>query len=134
MGDGLDVLVEGLVHDVDGDSGLHGDVGDLGDHLLGAEELEDALVDAHLEAIVGVGTFTARGFANHQSELLGGHAHGAVHAHRLVLLIASANQVRLAESLVLEVSADLFHSLYVLGGERNADAADLGLVSDVHLL
>ena len=134
VGDSLDILVERLVHDINSHSRFHGDVGDLGDHLLGAEELEDALVDAHLEAIVSVGTFTTRRLANHQSELLGRHAHRAVHTHRLVLLIASAYKVRLAEGLVLQICAYLLHGLNVLGGERNADTADLRLVSDVHLL
>lgn len=134
VGNGRDVLVEGLVHDVNGDSRLHSDVGNLGDNLLGAEKLKNALVDAHLEAIVGVGTLSVRSLTDHQSELLGGHTDRAVHAHRLVLLVASADKVRLAEGLVLKVRAHLLNTLHILRGQGDADAANLRDIGGVDLL
>lgn len=42
-------------------------------------QVQDSLVDAHLEAIIGVGTLTARGLSDHESENLGGHTDGAGH-------------------------------------------------------
>ena len=56
--DSLDLVVVGKVSDLDLHSRLHSDVGDLANDVLSAEELEHALVDAHLEAVVGVGTLT----------------------------------------------------------------------------
>lgn len=38
-GDGLDLLVVRQVRDLDVDSGLHGDIGDLANNVLGTEQL-----------------------------------------------------------------------------------------------
>lgn len=75
-------------------------------------EVQDALVDAHLEAIEGVGTLTARRLADQELEDLGGHSDGARHLQVLL------------KSLVLELSAHLLHSLHVSGGQGDADAVD----------
>lgn len=58
-------------------SGLDGDVGDLLDHLGSGVKVEDALVDAHLPAVEGVGTFSTRGFTHNELQLLGGHSNGS---------------------------------------------------------
>ena len=47
-------------------------------------QVEDALVDTHLEAVPGVGSLAARGLARDDLELLGGQAHGAGHLELLV--------------------------------------------------
>lgn len=51
----------------------------------GSEDIDDTLVDAHLEAIPGVGTLTARRLAGGDAENLGGHARGALNLDVLVL-------------------------------------------------
>lgn len=75
-------------------------------------KVQDALVDAHLEAIVGVGTLTTRRLADQELEDLGGHSHGAGHLKVLV------------KSLVLQLGADLLNSLHVSGGKGDADAVN----------
>lgn len=86
--------LEGSVSDGDLDlnSGLDGDGSDLLDDLRGGVEVEDALVDAHLEAVPGVGSLSAGRLAGHDLELLGGQAHGAGHLE--LLLDSSLLQVR----------------------------------------
>ena len=76
-----------LKHNLDIDVGLNGDGGDLLDSLRGGVQIDDALVYAHLPAVPGVGTLTARGLADSQAQHLGGHADGT--AHLQTLLIAS---------------------------------------------
>ena len=71
--------------DLNVDSRLDGDGSDLLDDLRGGVKVDDTLVDAHLEAVPGVGTLTARGLAGADAEVLGGHAHGARDAESLVL-------------------------------------------------
>ena len=58
-----------------------GDAYDLGRGV----EVDEALVDAHLEAVVGVGTLTARGLAGHDLEVLGRDADRALNVELLVL-------------------------------------------------
>jgi hypothetical protein len=113
-GNGLDLLIVRKIGDLHLHSGLHGDVGDLAHNVLSAEELQDALVDVHLEAIVRIGTLTARRFADHESKSLGRHADWAMH-----------NQI-LAQCLVLKVRAHLLNSLDLGAGQGDADAVDLG--------
>ena len=73
-------------------------------------QVDEALVHAELEAVPGVGTFTARRLANGELEHLGGHADGALDLE--ALLLGAADEVR---AHLLEVGD-------VLGGERDADA------------
>ena len=79
-------------------------------------------MDSHLEAIVGVGTLTVGGLADHELEELGRHAHGTVD-----------NKV-LGKGLVLQVGADLLYGLAVLGGKGDADTVNLGSLLDLDLL
>ena len=100
------------------DTGLNGDAGDLLDDLTGGVQIDEALVDAHLEAVPGVGTLTTGGLAGGDAKDLGGHADGAGHVELLV------------EGSLLEVGADLLEVLDVARGEGDADAVDnLGIVS-----
>ncbi len=71
-------------------------------------------MDAHLPSVEGVGTLTARGLADHQAEGLGWHADRASDLEVLL------------KSLVLQVSANLFQSLDLSGGQGDADAVDWG--------
>lgn len=75
--------------------------------------LDETLVDAHLEAVPGLGTLTARGLAGGDLEALGGKADGALGAEVLVL------------STVDDLSADLLEDLDLAGGEGDADLVAL---------
>lgn len=103
--------------DLSVNAGLDLDVGDLLDNVGGAVEIENALVDSHLPAVEGVGTFTARGLADAKLEDLGGHAHGASHLELSAL------------GLGLELSANLLHGINPLGGESDADVVDRDFLS-----
>ena len=80
-------------------------------------EVDDALVDPHLEAIPGLGTLSARGLPGGDTQGLGGHADGALDLE--VLLLGAAD----------ELAADLLQGLDVPGGEGDADAMDGTLVA-----
>ena len=55
-------------------------------------KVDDALVDAHLEAIVGVGTLTTWRLASGNNQLLGWHTHRSLAVETLVL--GALNEVR----------------------------------------
>ena len=68
------------------DSRFHGDgTGDLADSITGGVQVNDTLVDTHLELVPSLGTFSARGLTGGDSELLGGHSDGSLHLQKLVL-------------------------------------------------
>merc|ERR1712188_126116 len=106
---------------VDGDLNNHTrldvDGGDLLDSLGGGVEVDDTLVDAHLEAVPGVGTLTARGLARHDAQGLGGHADGPLAQEALVL------------GTLDEIGAHLLEGLHVARGEVDADLVDARLLS-----
>jgi hypothetical protein len=70
-------------------------------------------VDAHLEAVPGLGTLTARGLAGGDLEGLGGQADGALDAEVLVLATLD------------DLGADLLEDLDLAGGEGDADLVAL---------
>lgn len=70
-------------------------------------------MDAHLEAIPGLGTLTARGLAGGDLEGLGGQADGALDAEVLVL------------GAVDDLGADLLEDVDLAGGEGDADLVAL---------
>lgn len=86
------------------------------------DSLDEALVDAHLIGVPGLGTLTARGLAGGDLEVLGGETDGALDAEVLVL------------GAVDELLADLLEGLDLAGGEGDADLVDLGTLSEVLLL
>jgi hypothetical protein len=92
---------------------------DLLDDLGGGVEVNQALVDAHLEAVPGLGTLTARGLAGGDLEGLGGQADGALDAEVLVLAALD------------DLGADLLEDLDLAGGEGDADLVALGSLSVV---
>ena len=55
-------------------------------------QVDQALVDAHLEAVVGVGALTARRLARGDAEGLGGQADGALDLQ--ALLLGATDEVR----------------------------------------
>ena len=100
------------------DTGLNGDAGDLLDDLTGSVQIDEPLVDTHLESVPGVGTLTTGGLTGGDAKDLVGHADGAGHVELLV------------EGSLLEVGADLLEVLDVARGEGDADAVDnLSIVS-----
>ncbi len=95
--------------DLNINTGLDVNVGDLTHNLSGGVDVDNTLVDAHLEAIVRVGTLTARRLTGHDAENLGGHTN-------------RASDLKAAlKSTILEVTAHLLQSGHVSGGEGDAD-------------
>lgn len=88
---------------------------DLSDNFRGRVQVDETLVDLHLEPVVGVCTFTTRGLADSELQHLGGHADGAL-AHQTLLL-----------SALDEVGAYLLDGLHISAGQSNADFVHLVL-------
>jgi hypothetical protein len=84
-------------------------------------EVDEALVDAHLEGVPGLGTLTARGLTGGDLQVLGGQTDGALDAELLVL------------GTVDELLAHLLEGLDVARGEGDADLVDLGAFAEVLL-
>merc|ERR1711872_532218 len=103
--------------DLDLHAWLNGDGGDLLDDLGGGVQVDDPLVDSHLEPVPGLGALTARGFPRGDPKGLGGHADGALHLQ--LLLLGTLDQV----------GADLLQGLDGPRGEGDPDAVDHGLLS-----
>lgn len=96
--------------DLNIDSWLDGDRSDLAEDLSWSVEVDETLVDAHLEAIPGLGSLSAWGLAGGDAEHLGRHADWAL--DNKVLVLGSVD----------ELSADLLKRLNVLGGQGQTDA------------
>lgn len=90
--------------------------------MEGSVLLDEALVDAHLVGVPGLGTLTARRLAGGDLEVLGGQADGALDAEVLVL------------GAVDELLADLLERLDLARGQGDADLVDLGTLGKVLLL
>lgn len=88
----------------------------------GKHVLNETLVDAHLEAVPGLGTLTARGLAGGDLEGLGGQADGAGDAEVLGL------------GALDELGRDLLEGLDLAGGEGDADLVRLGRLAEVLVL
>jgi hypothetical protein len=93
-----DTLLVGNGH-LNIDTWLNANVRDLSHFISRRVQIDDTLVDSHLESIPSVGTLTTRRFAGGQSQNLGWHAN------------RTANFQVLANSTVFEFSADLFDCL-----------------------
>ena len=78
-----------------GDFNLHARLNTDGRNLLnylgGAVQVNEALVDSHLETIPRLGVFTTRCFSCSDPQGLGGHAHRPLHFQ--VLLLGASDQV-----------------------------------------
>ena len=75
-------------------------------------QIDDTLMDPHLEPVPSFGTFTARGFPGCDPKSLGWHPHWSLHSQFLVLCPLD------------EVSADLFEALHVPGGKGDSDTVN----------
>ena len=75
-------------------------------------EIDHTLVDAHLEAIPGLGTFTARSLPGGDSQSLGWHPDGSLDFEFLIF------------GSLDEVGADLFQAFDVLRSQSNPDTVD----------
>jgi len=102
--------------DLDVHPGLDGDGGDLLHDLRGGVQVDDALVDPHLEAIPGLGPLAVGGLAHGVPEHLGGQAHGAGHAQLLV------------HSAALQLGAHFLEVLNIQGSQSDPDPVDLGFL------
>jgi hypothetical protein len=94
---------------------------DLLDNLGGGVEVDEALVDAHLKGVPGLGTLTVGGLTGGDLQDLGGQADGALDAELLVL------------GTVDELLAHLLEGLDVARGEGDSDLVDLGAIAEVLL-
>lgn len=110
---GRDLLDERLGDgDLDVHPGLDRDRGDLTDHLGRRLEVDDALVDAHLEAVPGLRTLTARGTTGGDAQGAGRHADGATHADVLALCTVDevlAHLLEVADLARRQGDADAVH-------------------------
>jgi len=84
-------------------------------------EVDEALVDAHLKGVPGLGTLTVGRLTGGDLQDLGGQADGALDAELLVL------------GTVDELLAHLLEGLDVARGEGDADLVDLGAIAEVLL-
>lgn len=99
--------------DLDLYTGLDVDRRDLLDDLGRRVQIDDALVDAHLETIPGLGTLTARRLAGGDAQHLVRHAHRSLDAQ--LLLLRARDQI----------GAHLLQRRDVLRRQRDADAVHL---------
>ena len=72
--------------DLDLNTGFDADARDLLDDLRGRVQIDQALVDAHLEAIPRLGSLTARRLTRGDAKRLGGHANGSLHLERNIIV------------------------------------------------
>ena len=79
-------------------------------------EIDDSLVDPHLELVPGLGTLSARSLPGGDSQHLGGHPHWSLHLELLVL--GSPDQIL----------AHLLQRLHVPGGQGDPDPVDRRLL------
>lgn len=100
--------------DLDLDTWLERDGGDLLDNLRRGVEVDQPLVDSHLVVRVSLRTFTAGGLPGGVAQDLGGQSDGALNSQLLVL--GSGDQV----------IADLLEVLDIARGESDSDSVDLG--------
>jgi len=93
-------------------AGLNVDGGDLLDDLGGTVEVDNSLVDPHLELVPGLTTLSARSLTGGDPQGLGGHPHGSLHLQLLVF--GSLDQI----------TADLLQRLHITGGQSDPDTVD----------
>lgn len=85
-------------------------------------EIDETLVDAHLETIPGLGTVTARGLTGGDAKNLGGETDGSLNLELLIL--GALDKVR----------ADLLEVLDVTGSQGDADTVDPRRAEEIRIL
>lgn len=93
-------------------SGLDVDGSDVLDNAGGGVEVDQTLVDAHLEAVPSLGTLTVGGLSCGDPEKLSRHPHRALDVEVLLL------------SALDELGADLLEALDVSASQSDADAVE----------
>ena len=105
--------------DLDVDSGSDVHVGDIPDLCRGSGEVNDSLVDSHLESIEGVRTLAARTLPDSEPKDLGGQSDGPLSldlTHGALGLKASAYLLEIGNIGAGHGDADLVHILLLCGG------------------
>ena len=110
----MDASLSSLDRDFNLYTRLDGDGSDLLDNLRRRVQVDQALVDAHLVAIPGLGTLTVRSLAGGDAQGLGRQTDRSLDLELLVL------------GAVDQVTADLLQVLDVAGGQSDADLVHLG--------
>jgi len=98
-------------------SRLNADGSNLLDNLWWAVQIDETLVDSHLEAIPRLGTLTTGSFPGGDTESLGWHSHWPLHLQLLVLGTTD------------QISANLFEALDITACQRNTDSMNSCLFS-----
>merc|ERR1719400_69273 len=93
-------------------SWFNGDGGDLLDDLRRRMQINDTLVNAHLEAIPSLGTFTTRSLSGGDPQGLGWHTHRSFDLQFFIL------------GSLDEVVADLFETLHISGSQGDPDTVN----------
>ena len=94
-------------------AGVKSEFRDLLDGGRGAVNVDHALVNAHLKAVPGVGTITARGSACRDDKLLGGDANGSLDLVQEFLGLGN------------DLSACLLKRFHIFASEGHTDSLDL---------
>ena len=79
-------------------------------------EVDDSLVDPHLELVPGLTTLSAGSLTGGDPQGLSGHPHGPLHLQLLVF------------GSLDKVAADLLQGLDVAGGQSDSDTMDGGVL------
>ena len=82
------------------------------DSLRWRVQIDDTLVNAHLEAIPSLGTFTTRSLSGGDPQGLGWHTHGSFDLQFFIL------------GSLDEVVADLFETLHISGSQGDPDTVN----------
>jgi len=98
-------------------AGVDSEVGDFLNNARGAVNVDDSLVDTHLEAVPGLGTLTARRLTGGDLQDLGRDADGSLGLVALVL--RAGNDLSACSLEGLGLSASEGHSIGEKGGLRS---------------
>lgn len=94
------------------DTRLDGDAGDLLHNIRRSVQVNQALVDAHFKAVPSVGTFSTGSLTGGNSQLLGGKTDG------------SSDMELLVQGGLLQISTDFLQVLHVARSQSDTDAVD----------
>ncbi len=89
------------------------------DDFRRAVQIDDTLVDAHLEMVPGLGTLTARCFTGCDSQNLGRHSDWALNSELFVLGASD------------QIGANLLQAFDISAGQGDADAMDRRLLFEL---